>query len=62
VPTGAIVAGVVNENVPPTLATPELNTEALSAWPYVSADAVGTVVIVGVAFPTVTLTVVVTVL
>jgi hypothetical protein len=31
VPTAGIVAGVVNENVPATLATPELNVDALSA-------------------------------
>jgi hypothetical protein len=55
------VLGVVNAKLPATLATPPLNVELASVCPEVIELAVGSVVIVGVATPTVTLTFVVTV-
>jgi hypothetical protein len=61
VPATGCVPGVVKANVPGTLvpntlAPPPLNVEFARAWPNVTGVAVGAVVIVGVALPTVTLT------
>ncbi len=61
VPTAGVVPGVINVKLPATLAIPPLKVESASVWPEVIEVAVGGVVIVGVALPTVTLTFVVTV-
>jgi hypothetical protein len=59
VPTAGTVLGVVKAKLPATLALPPLKIELASVCPDVMALAVGCVVIVGVAFSTVTLTLVV---
>ena len=56
VPAWGCVAGVVNANVPGTLAAPPPNVELASVCPYAIDVAVGAVVIVGVALATVTFT------
>ncbi len=61
VPTDGAVLGVVNAKLPAMLDTPPLKVESASVWPKAIDVAVGDVVIVGVALPTVTLTFVVTV-
>ncbi len=61
VPTAGTVPGVVNAKLPATLAFHPLNIESSSVWPEIIEVAVGGVVIIGVALPTVTLTLVVTV-
>ena len=58
---GAVLA-VVKANVPAALAVPLLSVELAKVWPYVIPLAVGATEIVGVAFATVTFTVVVAVL
>ena len=55
VPALGAVDGVMKAKVPATEATPPLNVEEARVCPYVIAVAVGGVVIVGVALPTVTL-------
>lgn len=55
VPTSGAVPGAVNANVPATLATPPLSVELANVCLNEIEDAAGTVVIVGVALPTVTL-------
>ncbi len=60
-PTAGAVLGVVKAKLPATLPAPLLSVELASVCPEVIAVAVGRVVIVGVAFDTVTLTFVVTV-
>ena len=55
VPAPGAVDGVVNAKLPETDATPPLNVDEARVCPYVIAVAVGAVVIVGVALPTVTL-------
>jgi hypothetical protein len=56
VPALGAVEGVVKANVPGTDATPPLRVEEARVCPYVIGLAVGGVVIVGVALPTLTLT------
>ena len=60
--TEGSVDPVVQENVPATLADPPVRFESESACPYVIAEAVGAVVIIGVALFTIKVTVVVVVL
>ena len=62
VPIFGVEVGVVQANVPPTLAEPPLKVELAKVCPRVMAVAVGAEVIVGVALLTVTFTVVVAVL
>jgi len=57
--TDGSIASVVQENVPATLADPPVRSESDRACPYVIAEAVGAVMIVGVALFTVSVTVVV---
>ena len=57
--TEGSVVSVVHEKVPVTLADPPVRVEFESASPYVIAEAVGAVVIIGVALFTVSVTVVV---
>jgi hypothetical protein len=62
VPTPGVVPGVVNANVPGTVAAPPLSVELARVCPNAIDVAVGAVVTVGVAFATVTEAVVVAVL
>jgi len=59
--TDGSVVPLVQENVPSTLADPPVRSESESICPYVMADAVGSVVITGVALFTIKVTVVVVV-
>lgn len=62
VPTAGIVPGVVKANEPPVLARPPVKLDKARVWPEVMLEAVGAVVMVGVALLVVTLTVVVALL
>ena len=55
-PTSGTISGLVNANVPATLALPPLNVAFDNVWPYLMAKALGTTFIVGVAFMTLSIT------
>ena len=55
VPASGTVAGAVNAKLPVTNASPPLNAESASVWPYSIAAAVGQVDTAGSAFATVEL-------